>query len=64
LSLGWHVKSKFFEHDLSIGLHNAYNRRNVTFAVEQYDDMGGSKTLTQRALPLLPSLRWVVNVKR
>jgi hypothetical protein len=66
LSLGWHTKSSFFEHDLSIGLHNVYNRRNVTFAVERYvdDNSPSSSTFTQRALPLLPSLRWVVKVKR
>jgi hypothetical protein len=66
LSLGWHTKSSFFEHDLSIGLHNVYNRRNVTFAVERYvDDTGAASGIfTQRALPLLPSLRWVVKVKR
>jgi CarboxypepD_reg-like domain/TonB-dependent Receptor Plug Domain len=66
LSLGWHTKSSFFEHDLSIGLHNVYNRKNVTFVVERYvdDNSTSPSTFTQRALPLLPSLRWVVKVKR
>jgi hypothetical protein len=63
LSVGYHTKSKRFEHDFSIGLHNVYNRRNVTFAYERVSESIDPDTIqAQRALPILPSLRWLVKV--
>jgi hypothetical protein len=64
LSIGYKTNSKHITHDFSIGLNNVYNRKNVIFAVERYDPTFTQLVIyTHRALPILPSIRWVIQVK-
>ncbi len=63
INMNWKKPTKWGGHNLSIGIYNIYNRRNIVYQYNEIIDNNNTSTESIRLLPILPSFSYRIYFK-